>query len=493
MKKQATVIGAGIGGIATAIRLAIAGYRVQVFETSKAPGGKLAEFYSDGFRFDMGPSLFTLPEEVDALYQLAGEIPQTHFQYEKLPLVTRYFYEDQTVINAWANPSDFASEVETKTGEKAEKVLQFLQKSQELYRITEHVFLKKSLHKINTYLSQETLRSMLQVGKLDAFRTMHQANSHWFADSRVVRLFDRYATYNGSDPYQAPATLNIIPHLEHNLGAYFPTEGGMYGIVKGLVALAERLGVQFHYQSSVTKIIVKWRRAVGVKVGSETIDADVVVSNMDVVPTYRKLLPEATHPEFILKQPRSSSALIFYWGMNRTFPQLDLHNLLFSEQYTEEFQALFAHRQVFHDPTVYIYVSSKRNSSDAPSGNENWFVMMNAPPHQGNSWDSARIAQAKDAILQKIERTLGINISPHICHERTLTPADIEARTSSWQGALYGNSSNNRFAAFLRHPNFSRKIKNLYFSGGSVHPGGGIPLCLLSAKIIADLVQTTER
>ncbi|MEM9720815.1 MAG: 1-hydroxycarotenoid 3,4-desaturase CrtD [Bacteroidota bacterium] len=480
------VIGSGIGGLATAIRLRAKGHQVQVFEANNRVGGKLAELQLGGFRFDMGPSLFTLPQEVDNLFELGGEESTQYFSYTKLDLLCRYFFGDGTNINAYEDPVKFADEVEAKTGESAHRILRFFRKSEELYGITSHVFLERSLHKLSTYLRKDTLKSILQLHKLNAFRTMHQANESYFSDERVVQLFDRYATYNGSDPYQAPATLNVISHLEHNLGAYFP-QGGMYNIVKALENLAKAIGVQFHVKAPVDRIVIENKSAIGIKTGGEEIRANKVVSNMDIVPTYRKLLPDQPAPEKILNQPRSSSALIFFWGMNRTFPSLDLHNIFFSENYGEEFDHIWKQKDIGEDPTVYLYISSKMNPQDAVEGGENWFCMINVPPDIGQDWD-ALCAQARERILQKLSKRLGVDVASHIVEEHRLEPRTIEQRTSSFQGALYGNSSNNPLAAFMRHPNFSQKIKNLYFVGGSVHPGGGIPLCLLSAKIVGDLI-----
>ena len=232
-------------------------------------------------------------------------------------------------------------------------------------------------------------------------------------------------------------------------------------------------------------IIIK--RAVGIKVGNQRLKADLVVSNMDVVPTYKHLLPNQKQPKRTLEQERSSSALIFYWGIKKSFPKLNLHNIFFSQNYSKEFQAIFQDKTLSGDPTVYVNITSKDVLSDAPAGCENWFVMINAPADSGQDWD-ALIAQTRIKVLEKLSRILGQDIASLIEEETHLSPPLIAQKTASYRGALYGASSNNRMSAFLRHPNFSRTIDNLYFCGGSVHPGGGIPLCLLSARITADMI-----
>ncbi|PJJ52872.1 1-hydroxycarotenoid 3,4-desaturase CrtD [Hymenobacter chitinivorans] len=488
LKPAVAVIGAGIAGIAAALRLALKGHAVTVFEAQDTFGGKMYQFdLPGGYRFDAGPSLFTLPALVDELFRLAGRRPQDHFRYERLDPITQYFFADGTRLTAWADEEKFADEVEAKLGVPAAQVTQFLQRSGAAYQATESTFLHKSLHKLGTYLSKDVLGALAALPSLGLTGTMHQRHAKAFPDPRLVQLFDRFATYNGSDPYQAPATLSLIPHLEHGIGAFYP-EGGIHSIARSLVELAEELGVEFRYQEPVEEILTAGGQVTGVRTARDIYDFGVVVSNMDVVPTYRRLLPTQPAPERTLGQPRSSSALIFYWGVARRFPELDLHNIFFSQDYRREFQAIFEEKTVSDDPTVYVNITAKKTPTDAPAGHENWFVMVNVPHNQGQDWD-ALIQKTRRAVLAKVGRALGTELEPLLRAEQVWDPRGIEQRTSSFGGALYGSSSNNALAAFLRHPNFSGKLQGLYFCGGSVHPGGGIPLSLLSAKIVADLIN----
>jgi phytoene desaturase len=487
-QQKAVIIGAGIAGIATAIRLAVKGYAVEVFEANNYPGGKLSEIELQGYRFDAGPSLLTMPKYIDELFTLAGKNPTDYFKYQKLDVVCKYFYADGTKLTAYADTKKFAQEIATQTGEPTASVINYLANSRDIYSITNHVFLERSLHRLQTYLQWDTIRSIFRFRQIDPFRTMHRANSKSFKDKRVVQFFDRYATYNGSNPYQAPATLNVIPHLEHHFGAYFP-EGGMYTITQSLVKLAQELGVKFRYNSKVDEIVLEGRRTKGIKINDSIIEAGLVISNMDIWFTYKCLLGKYSkfHPQKTLSQERSSSALIFYWGVKKSFPQLHLHNIFFSADYKAEFDHIWQQKDIYHDPTVYINISSKYKQDDTPAGCENWFVMINVPANNGQDWDKL-IAAARKNIQQKLSRILGEDITPLIACESILDPRSIEAKTSSYKGSIYGTSSNNQFAAFLRHANSSSKVEGLYFCGGSVHPGGGIPLCLLSAKITAEMV-----
>lgn len=485
--KKAIVIGAGLAGIATSIRLAIKGYSVEVYETAPGPGGKLSEIRSGEFRFDAGPSLFTMPQYVDELFTLAGKNPVDNFRYIRLDTICNYFFEDGTRFNAYSDRKRFASEVENVTFDSAESVIEFLDQSEKIYHITDPVFLQRSLHKWKKYFNWTTVKSLLQFSQIDAFRTMNASNSARFKDSKTIRLFNRYATYNGSNPYQAPATLNVIPHFEQHFGAYFP-EGGMYSIVKSLTALAIECGVKFHFNTYVDEIELTGRKVSGVRIGALTQKADLVVSNMDIWYTYRKLLKNVAAPERILQQERSSSALIFYWGINKAFEELDLHNIFFTEDYEKEFQHIWQEKNIYNDPTIYLNISSKMEKNDALAGCENWFTMINVPSNSGQDWDSL-IETARFNILSKLSRILKTDVGSLILSEQILDPRKIDSQSFSYQGSLYGSSSNNQFAAFLRHANFSSKLQGLYFAGGSVHPGGGIPLALLSAKIVDGLIR----
>ena len=245
--------------------------------------------------------------------------------------------------------------------------------------------------------------------------------------------------------------------------------------------------MRFYFNHPVDRIEIEGKKVKGVVSNGNKFPADIVVSNADVYFTYQHLLKIPRQASKVLKQERSCSGVIFYWGMKQHFPELHLHNIFFSAAYKEEFEHVFRHKTLFDDPTVYINITSKMDASHAPEGKENWFVMVNVPANKGQDWDTI-ITKTRKNVLAKLSRELGTDIEPLIEEEDLLDPRSIDSKTSSYQGSLYGTSSNNKFAAFLRHKNFSSQFGNLFFCGGSVHPGGGIPLCLLSGKIVSDLI-----
>jgi phytoene desaturase len=486
-QRKAIIIGSGIAGLATSIRLACAGWQVAVYEKNNYYGGKLSSFTQDGYVFDAGPSLFTQPQYIEDLFALAKVDIKKYFTYIRSDVTCNYFFADDSIISASADAKQFAQTLHSTFGEDKNAVLQYLQNSTQAFKHIGTLFTQYSLHKANSYKNGR-LWGALRATKLPYISTsLHNYNQGFFKHANTIQLFDRYATYNGSNPYKAPAMLSMIPHFEMNVGTYYPM-GGMISITNALVQLAKDVGVQLYTNCGVTTIITKQNKAVGVVVNNETILADAVVSNMDVYYSYKQLLNNTTAANKVLQQQRSSSAFIFYWGVNKIIPNLHLHNIFFSDDYAKEFTQIFTDAQLPDAPTIYVNIPAKMEQGLAPDGCENWFVMVNAPAHSTQDWQGLQ-TQLRTYIISVLEKKLQEPIAGHIVTEAVLTPLDIQTRTSSYMGSLYGSSSNSKAAAFMRQQNKSKQYGNLYFVGGSVHPGGGIPLCLGSAHIVADWMQ----
>ena len=483
---KAIIIGSGVAGLASAIRLACKGFRVQVFERNSYPGGKLSYFEQNGFKFDAGPSLFTQPWLIDELFALAGKRPEDYFTYSKAEETCRYFFANGKQLIANADPQKFAHDSERILGEPAKNITNYLANAKRIYDDTAELFLNHSLHKLESFKGRKLLKALRGARPAYLLQSMNKHHQKQFETAEIRQLFNRYATYNGSNPYTAPAMLSVIPHLEMNEGTYYP-KGGMISITNALYQLACDLGVSFQFDCAVEKIIVANNRANGVVANGNRFEADVVVSNSDVYFVQRNLLGNPKAADKILKQERSSSAFIFYWGIKKCYKALGLHNIFFTADYQQEFNAIFKEKALFDDPTVYINITSKMEAEMAPSGGENWFVMINVPADSGQQWDEWG-EQLRATVVKKISKVLGDDISMQIATEAILHPSLIETKTASYTGSLYGTSSNSRLAAFLRHANFSGTIANLYFTGGSVHPGGGIPLCLRSAAIVSNMI-----
>lgn len=486
MNNKVAIIGSGIAGIATSIRLKAKGFDVTVYEKNSFPGGKLSSFKLGEFRFDAGPSLFTMPQYVDELFEISGENPKEHFKYKKKKIACKYFWEDESIFNAYSDKEKFYDECENKFNVERKQIKKYLDKAKKKFDLTRKIFLEKSLHKINSFLNYETVKALFNLNIYQINKNLDEVNQKEIEEKHLVQLFNRYATYNGSSPYKTPGMMTLIQHLESHYGTYIPLKG-MNDISHSLFRLAERKGVKFEFESEVEKIEIQNNQATGIIVNNKLKRFDKIVSNSDVYSTYKYLLKEKLNHNS-LKQERSSSAIIFYWGIKKIYKQLDLHNIFFSDNYEKEFKYIFDENKIIDDPTIYVNITSKDVPADSPESCENWFVMVNSPFNTGQDWEKIKNT-LRSNIISKLERILKENISNNIVEERIYTPVDLESNTNSHQGSLYGISSNNKFSAFLRHPNFLKKIPNLYFCGGSVHPGGGIPLCLLSAKIVSNLIE----
>ncbi len=483
---KTNIIGTGVGGLSTAVRLAAAGQEVNVWEANAYPGGKLSELWSDNYRFDVGPSVFTLPYLVEDLFELSG-LPRNDFKFKKLDITCRYFWEDGTEVVGWADPQRFAEEVAEKLGVAQSVMHERIKYSERIFTNTRKVFLENSLHLLKNYFTKDTAKAIANAHHLTLFSTMNEVNTKTLKHPKLVQMFNRYATFNGSSPFLASGVLNSIAHLEHGIGVFAP-EGGMVAITNALEKLALKNGAKIHYNSPVTNILHENKQVKGIRLknGDEHFSTNVV-SNSDVFPTYKHLLQDETEANKEFKKERSLSAVVFFWGIKKQFPNLDVHNTLFSKNYELEFAHLIEKHDICDDPTIYINIGSKYAPEDAPENCETWFVMVNSPANHGQDWEEL-VARTRKNVVAKINRMLGIDVESLIETEMVFDPRVIEQRNTTYQGSIYGTSSNDRMSAFFRHPNFSPAYKNLYFAGTSAHPGGGIPLCLLSGKIASEMI-----
>jgi phytoene desaturase len=495
MKTNAIVIGAGLGGLSSAIVLASKGFQVTLLEKNAVAGGKMSEVQLGAYRFDTGPSLLTMKFVIEELFNLAGKPIKEYLNIQPIDPICRYFYPDGTILNAWKDIPAFIQDLPPNLAHEARAVEDFFKYAQKIYELTSDLFLFDEILKLRHLLNSKAWKTLLNLGAIDPFRTVHQANTSFFQSPHLQNLFDRYATYNGSDPFQAPATLNIIPHVEYALGAWY-VEGGMYRLAQALTRLASELGVKTLYECDVKAIQHDGKQVKGVSLASgETIPAPVVVSNADVVYTHSKLLNNLKNKGNYWEQKEPScSGLVFLWAVDKSHPQLSHHNILFPENYKQEFTDIFANRTPPSDPAVYISITAKSNPDHAPEGGENWFVLVNMPwlkDHEHNSPEE--IATIRTAILSRIQKAGLGDVRPHIREEQVLSPTWLRDRTNTNKGSIYGLSSNNRNAAFMRQTNKSSLLRGLYFAGGSAHPGGGIPLVILSGIHAANAVNQDFR
>ena len=485
-RKPVVIIGAGIGGLSAAIRLAAAGRRVIVLEQNPAAGGKMSQIVQDGFRWDTGPSVITMRHVFEELFAGANRRLDDYLTLLPVDPLTRYFFPDGTRIDATRDLARMAAQIAAIDARDVEGYLDFLEYAARLHRITGPVFI---------YNQPPTLRSFLSVPPADMVRvdpwlTMDQAIRHRVRSPQMRQLLGRFATYVGASPYQAPATLSVIAHVELTGGVWYPA-GGIYQIAAAMQRLASELGAEIRTSTPVTAIRVEERRATGVTTaGGEHIDAAAIIANVDVTTVYQHLLPPqigATRRAALQRLDTSCSGFVLLLGVEREHPQLAHHNIFFTQDYRAEFDAIFQHGIPPSAPTVYVAITSKSDRSHAPPGCENWFVLVNAPA-LGTHFDWTQHAGDYGARVLDVLAGFGLDVRAHIRSQVILTPQEIQRLTGAWRGALYGISSNQAFNAFRRPHNRCSDVHGLYFAGGTTHPGGGVPMVTLSGKVAADLV-----
>lgn len=494
---QVVVIGAGMGGLSAAIRLATAGVRVTVFEQGAQPGGKLNRWARDGWTFDTGPSLLTMPWVLRDLFTDAGASLDEFVTLDPVDPVCRYCFADGTHLDLTTDSARMAANIEALAPRDVPAFFRFLAHAADLYAVAGEPFLRHPIRRETLRLGRDALfrygLRLRDLPKIASPRTVHQTVSRFFSDPRLRQVFDRYATYNGSSPYRAPAALCLIPFVEFATGAWHP-RGGMYRVAEALVALAAQVGVVLHRGTPVTRVIEEGGRATGVRLASgEMMPADAVISNVDVLTTYERLLDAAspgvarTLAALRALEP-SYSAFILLLGTRGTFPRLPHHSIFFPADYAAEFRDIVVRRVSPNDPTIYICRATATDASVAPPGCDNLFVMVNVPYLDGRTDWCEMTAWYREHILEALRRR-GLSLTGAIAVEDVWTPERLERAYGAQRGAIYGFASNGPRAAFLRPPNRSTAIARLYFAGGSTHPGGGIPLALLSGRIAADLAR----
>ncbi|MFA7626951.1 MAG: phytoene desaturase family protein [Candidatus Kapaibacterium sp.] len=492
MKKKVAVIGSGLGGLSAALYLSASDeYDITIFEKNSYAGGKLGEISSSGFRFDTGPSVLTMIEVIGNLFSNLSLNIHDYLDFKRLNTANRNFFSDGRVIDTFSDSSKFKQEIGKVCNTSADNLNAFYNHLKGIYDRTANIFLFTPIHEISYLLKQGKIPNLFDFTKIEAFSTIDKVVGRYFPNPNIQQLFSRYATYNGSSPYSAPGTLSMIAYVELVMGSYY-VDGGIYKISQVLGNIARNRNIKLHLNTKVEKIVVKSGTAAAIKVNGIIEEFDYIISNADVVYTFDKMIDEYERfKSRLLRNEPSLSGMVYLWGVNKSHDILEHHNVFYSGDYKKEFDSIFNHLSVPDDPTVYVAITSKQNSNHAPVSMENWFVLLNMPYIDNQDWDYEKF-RMKEIILRKLNNH-GIDVANKIIYEKIMTPRDLYYNYYSNKGSIYGISSNSMFSAFKRHPNRSRIVKNLYFAGASVHPGGGIPLVILSGKHAAEIINSHIR
>ena len=487
------VIGAGMGGMACAARLASKGHSVQVLEHNETWGGKLGSVEHGGYKFDTGPSLLTLPAVYRDLFLKTGAALEDSIEIVDLETAFRYQFADGTILKMPGTGIGRCAEAigDSLGGNSADQWRGFMRRAAQMWSVTRKPFLESELHGLKSLLALSW--RLNDIKTIAPTKTLRDMANHYLDDPRLITLVDRYATYTGSDPRQAPAALATVPYIEQMFGAYH-VSGGLRELGRALFERATAIGVKFEFGCTVANIATEPKVSGVTLADGRFISADIVVANADASNVYHHLLSPSAQQQTssarksLAKATPSLSGFVILQAMSGKTADFEHHNVFFPGDYDDEFDSVFGigkKPSPVADPTIYI--CSPNDAKMTPAGNESWFMLINAPRHDpanGVDWANSELtASYTNQILSTLSKR-GIETSDRITWQQTITPAELEQNTLAPGGAIYGTSSNGMRSAFLRPENVT-KIPNLYLVGGSSHPGGGLPLVGMSAEIVA--------
>lgn len=488
---RVVVIGAGVGGLATAARLGALGHTVTVVEQAAEVGGKLGTIERDGFTFDTGPSLLTMPHVLEELFDATGAPLSESLPLERLETACRYRFADGTVLDLPGDPALIPDALDAALGAgTGDQWAALMVRAEQVWEVTREPFLESPITPADMV---RLSRSLGDVATVAPWRTLRGLASHYLHDPRLRALLDRYATYTGSDPRRAPAALVTVPWVEQAYGSWY-VPGGLGRLATALLDRACDLGAEVRLDAEVVEVLTTAGRASGVRLADGTVlEADVVVANADAAAVYGRLLsgPVADRESRRIRRTTPSlSGLALLLAVDDP-PEVAHHQVFFPEDYDAEFDAVFGRRgppRPVERPTVYV--SAPRDPAVAPPGSQAWFVLVNAPRHDpahGTDWDEPGLVEHQADLVLDLLAERGLDVRRRVRHRTVVSPADLERRTLTPGGSIYGTSSNGARAAFQRPANRS-PLPGLYLVGGSSHPGGGLPLVVMSARIVAGLI-----
>jgi phytoene desaturase len=488
MKNQhALVIGAGIGGMATAIRLAQNGYRVTVVEKTQRAGGRCNIIEKEGHRFDTGPTLFLMPKLYQQAFAEIGERIEDHVELTRIDPTYQIHFDDDTQLRLTSDLKTMQDQLEAIESGSFTQYLRYLSEGQHHYKLSLPNVVQRSFEHWYQFF---TLKNLLLILQLKAHKKHYNHIAKYFQDERLKVAFTFQNMYMGINPTEAPAIFSLMQYTELADGVWFP-KGGMYSVIEALEKIARTWGVEFIFNTDVEKILVEHNRATGVLMErDQQLDADIVIANADLPYVYRDMLPNDGISQRLDEKKYGCSALVMLWGLDKPYPQIGPHNLFIAKDFRESFDALFDGRTIASEPSFYIHAPARVDPSMAPVGEDTLMVAFPIGHLVGDrSEDWPAIKQhCKTFALQRLKR-LGITeMEEHIKFEINLTPEYWENRYNLTKGSAHGLSHDLLQMGYMRPHNRHKRYKNLYFVGASTHPGTGLPTVLVSAKLVSERI-----
>lgn len=488
--KKVIVIGSGLGGLSAAISLAQEGYEVTIHEKNPKIGGKLNVLKAEGYTFDLGPSILTLPHIFERLFERSGKKMSDYIPIRTLRPHWRNFFEDGKVVDLDPDPAIMAAEAR-KVGEDPANVERFLKYSADLYDLVNEGYFEQGLDDAAGFREFYGLGKFL---KFDLFRTMHGGVARHLKTRHMRDIFDYFIKYVGSSAYRSPAFMNCMATIQYRYDLWY-VDGGLYHIALGLQRLMDELGITVRLNSEVTEVRKQGDRVTGLMANGEFHAADIIVSNMEVIPAYEKLLAEDdAFMKSLEKYEPACSGLVLELGLDRKYPQLAHHNFFYSDHQKEHFKTVFQKHQLPPDPTIYLVAASRTDPTVAPDGCDCLKILPHIPYiDDANPLTREDYMALKERVLDKLERMGLTDLRKHVVFEHCWTPIDIREQYNSNKGSIYGVVSDRFKNLAFKAPKQSVKYPNLFFVGGSVNPGGGMPMVVLCGQNVAKKIVVWDR
>jgi phytoene desaturase len=486
-KPTALIIGAGIGGIATAARLAKHGYDVTVLEKESTPGGRANQILRDGHRFDIGPTLFLMPEIWEETFAALGEKMSDHLDLKRIDPTYKVHFDDGLQLELTSNLGQMQSQLEKVDSTAFIGFLNYMAEGSKHYKMSVEKFVGRNFYNIFEYLSLKNLPLLFQ---LKALKKHYVNTGRFFRDERLKAAFTFQNMYLGLSPYDAPATYSLLQYTELAEGVWYPM-GGMYAAIQALANIAEALGVKFIYNAPVKKLKIEGSKVLGLELlNGREFSADLFIGNADLPYIYKELLPKSKEAKKLDNKLYTCSTIMFYWGVDKEYPQIAHHNVFLGGDYKASFDQIFNEHTLPEVPSFYVHAPARTDQAAAPKGQDTLYVLVpvgHLDARSKQDWE-ALVQRARETVFVRLAHEMGaVDLKEHIKFEIVYQPEVWKDRFNLEKGAAFGLSHNFWQVGYLRPQNRHKRYKNLYFAGASTHPGTGLPIVLLSARL------TTER
>lgn len=491
--KSAVIIGAGIGGIATAIFLAKKGYSVTIYEKNSGPGGRCSQLIRDGHRFDLGATMLLMPGIYREVFNALGIDFGEDGTINRLDNLYKIYFDDGETLSFSTEEKKMETQLEAIEAGSFRKSQKYIAKGYEFFRLAQKKLIKRNFYSFSEFA---TFSNILLLFKLKTYISHNRYIKRFFRHPHLRMAYTFQNIYVGQSPFDSPALFSMVPAAELKEGSFFP-EGGMFAIVKKLADKAEQEGVKFKYNIIVTGITVKGDRAEGITLyGGDHVSADLVVVNADLPYAYRVLLPDIKLSRRLERKKYSCSAICFHWGLDKEYPQLEHHNVFLSDGYRISLDRIFRDKLIDDRPSFYVHAPVRTDKSAAPEGEDTLSVIVGVGHVDKNAdqdWIKMK-QQTRSAVFERL-RQMGIeDIEDHIKFEICYTPESWEGACNVSRGSVFGSINHSIFQmGYFRPHNRHKKYRNLFFVGGSTHPGNGIPNVLLSARLTSEHIFREEK